>query len=73
MAGKIALSLALLGALVAVGQAQHEPHFVGNRTTIVHLFEWRWDDIAKECERFLGPYGFGGLQVSQSKQIKSCK
>lgn len=31
---------------------------------MVHLFEWKWDDIAAECERFLGPRGFGGIQVS---------
>lgn len=32
--------------------------------TFVHLFEWRWADIATECERFLGPRGFAGVQVS---------
>src|SRR5579872_1760657 len=30
----------------------------------VHLFEWRWTDIATECEQFLGPAGFAGVQVS---------
>jgi alpha-amylase len=30
----------------------------------VHLFEWRWADIAQECERFLGPNGFTAVQVS---------
>ncbi len=34
------------------------------RRTFVHLFEWKWDDIAKECERFLGPKGYAGVQVS---------
>ena len=24
-------------------------------TTFVHLFEWKWEDIATECETFLGP------------------
>nr|CAH7746109.1 unnamed protein product [Callosobruchus chinensis] len=28
------------------------------------MFEWRWDDIANECETFLGPKGFAGVQVS---------
>ncbi len=32
--------------------------------TIVHLFEWRWTDIARECEVWLGPKGFKGVQVS---------
>ncbi|XP_058794696.1 alpha-amylase 2-like isoform X2 [Phymastichus coffea] len=31
---------------------------------MVHLFEWKWKDIAEECERFLGPMGFAGVQVS---------
>ncbi|XP_068633517.1 alpha-amylase 2-like [Battus philenor] len=35
-----------------------------NRTTIVHLFEWKWKDIADECERFLAPKGYGGVQIS---------
>lgn len=30
----------------------------------VHLFEWRWPDIAQECESFLGPSGFTAVQVS---------
>jgi len=30
----------------------------------VHLFEWRWSDIALECERYLGPHGFTAVQVS---------
>ena len=30
----------------------------------VHLFEWRWPDIALECENFLGPKGFTAVQVS---------
>jgi len=31
---------------------------------IVHLFEWRWQDIAKECEAFLGPKGYRAVQIS---------
>ena len=30
----------------------------------VHLFEWRWADVARECEDFLGPKGFTAVQVS---------
>jgi alpha-amylase len=30
----------------------------------VHLFEWRWTDVAKECALFLGPKGFAAVQVS---------
>ena len=33
-------------------------------TTFVHLFEWRWSDVATECETFLGPNGYAAVQVS---------
>ncbi|XP_055383826.1 alpha-amylase 1-like [Condylostylus longicornis] len=35
-----------------------------NRSGIVHLFEWKWDDIALECERFLAPKGYAAVQTS---------
>lgn len=41
-----------------------EPNMVSGRSVIVHLFEWRFDDIAEECETFLGPRGYGGVQTS---------
>lgn len=44
-------------------RGQKNPHYVDNRTTMVHLFEWKFDDIAKECERFLGPAGYAAVQV----------
>ncbi len=34
------------------------------RTVFVHLFEWKWSDVARECETFLGPKGFSAVQVS---------
>lgn len=40
------------------------PQFAANRNGIVHLFEWKFSDIAKECEDYLGPNGFAGVQVS---------
>ena len=42
-----------------VAQAQATP-----RTVFVHLFEWKWTDIAQECENFLGPKGYAAVQVS---------
>ncbi|KAF7359168.1 Alpha-amylase [Mycena sanguinolenta] len=32
--------------------------------TIVQLFEWPWNSVASECTSFLGPAGFGYVQVS---------
>jgi len=36
----------------------------GNRTAFVQLFEWKWTDIARECESYLGPKGFAAVQIS---------
>jgi len=58
------MKLLILVALFGLSLAQHNPNTKQGRTSIVHLFEWRWADIAEECERFLAPNGFGGVQVS---------
>ncbi|XP_068945346.1 alpha-amylase 1B-like [Petaurus breviceps papuanus] len=58
------MRLLLLLAAIEVCWAQYDPHTQKGQTSIVHLFEWRWDDIALECERYLAPNGFGGVQVS---------
>src|SRR5213083_1752595 len=34
----------------------------------VHLFEWKWTDIANECEQVLGPAGFAAVQVSPPEE-----
>lgn len=34
------------------------------RSVIVHLLEWKFTDVGLECERFLGPKGYGAVQVS---------
>ena len=34
----------------------------------VHLFEWKWRDIATECEQTLGPDGFAAVQVSPPQE-----
>lgn len=53
----------ILVAVITVVNGQFDPHQLPDRSTIVHLFEWKWDDIAAECENFLGPKGFAGVQV----------
>jgi alpha-amylase len=35
---------------------------------LVHLFEWKWTDIATECETVLGPAGFYAVQVSPPQE-----
>jgi len=34
----------------------------------VHLFDWKWKDIATECEQVLGPAGFKAVQVSPPQE-----
>lgn len=41
-----------------------DPNTVKGRDVMVHLFQWRYNDIAAECEAFLGPHGYGGVQTS---------
>jgi alpha-amylase len=36
--------------------------------TFVHLFEWRWNDIAAECETVLAPAGYAAVQVSPPQE-----
>ena len=62
----------LLLSVIGFCWAQYAPHTKTGRTSIVHLFEWRWFDIALECERYLAPKGFGGVQVSIVHRI-SCR
>ena len=40
-----------------------EPHCDGKQV-MVHLFEWSWDAIGRECEEVLGPKGYCGVQIS---------
>ena len=35
---------------------------------MVHLFEWKWTDIAAECETVLGPSGVHAVQVSPPQE-----
>lgn len=63
------LFILLLAALCATAPAAKvydtydDPHTWVNRTVMVHLFEWKWTDIARECEEFLQYYGYGAVQV----------
>ena len=38
------------------------------RTVAIQMFEWPWQDIAKECEVYLGPTGFAAVQVSPPQE-----
>ncbi|KAJ2914099.1 hypothetical protein MD484_g6321, partial [Candolleomyces efflorescens] len=43
------------------------PLRVGNQV-IVQMFGWNWDSIGRECANFLGPNGYGFVQVSPPQE-----
>lgn len=61
---KLLLLPLLLAVTLDLAASQWNPNNQKDRQAMVHLFEWKWDDIAAECKRFLGPKGFAGVQVS---------
>lgn len=61
---KVVASTALLLILASFSVAQKNTHYEEGRSTIVHLFEWKFSDIAAECENFLQYHGFGAVQAS---------
>ncbi|XP_042856311.1 uncharacterized protein LOC122242943 [Penaeus japonicus] len=61
---KFSLVLAAWWASGCAADVGYENPACGGNTVIVHLFEWRWTDVALECERFLAHAGYCGVQVS---------
>lgn len=45
-------------------------HIIDGRSGIVSLFEWKFNDIANECQ-FLGENGYGAVQVSPVHESKA--
>ena len=41
-----------------------EPKPSAPADVFVQMFEWRWNDIAAECENVLGPAGYAAIQTS---------
>jgi hypothetical protein len=40
----------------------------GSKTVIIQMFEWNWVSIAAECKNFIGPAGYGFVQVSPPQE-----
>ncbi len=59
---KIITHTLLTASLILTGTSQVQA--APQPTTFVHLFEWNWQDIAQECEQYLGPQGYAAVQVS---------
>jgi alpha-amylase len=59
---------ALSGALCALGLGGFvlpaSATTLNASDTYVQLFEWSWNDIATECTQWLGPQGYGAVQIS---------
>ncbi|MDO2949430.1 alpha amylase C-terminal domain-containing protein [Aeromonas simiae] len=45
-------------------------HSAAAEGVMVHLFQWKFNDIANECEKVLGPKGFGGVQITPPAEHK---
>jgi len=52
----------------ALGVTMALPTHQAHAGAFVHLFEWKWSDVAQECENFLGPKGFSAVQVSPPQE-----
>lgn len=62
------VQVALFASLAIAANCQFQPNLYHYRSGIVELFEWCWADVAKECERYLSPLKFGGVQVSPASE-----
>ncbi len=68
--GLLAGALALAAGCASSGDSEDDDGLDGaimqdaSRVAFVHLFEWKWTDIARECETYLGPKGFTAVQIS---------
>lgn len=40
----------------------------GTKKVIANLFEWNWPSVGNECKNFLGPRGYGYVQVSPPQE-----
>ena len=67
--GRMKLFPVVIFIVTAQVRGHKDPHVLQGRSAIVHLFEWKFADIATECENFLGPKGYAGVQVNWIKYI----
>jgi alpha-amylase len=65
--GVVALVAGLLAVPVGAAAAAVAAT-AGPRQVIANLFEWNWNSVAAECRDFLGPHGYGYVQVSPPQE-----
>jgi len=59
----------LIGIAVSRSQYYGTYYCRPGRDVAVHLFEWKWTDVEKECS-WLAQHGFCAVQVSESNAYK---
>ncbi|KAJ7093195.1 glycoside hydrolase superfamily [Mycena epipterygia] len=60
--------LSMDSAFTAAGSKVFRRSPSKGNNAIVQLFEWPWDSVASECTSFLGPAGYGYVQVSPASE-----
>lgn len=59
------LWLAILATgMLGFGVSAQASAALNSNQTSVQMFHWSWNNIAKECTNFLGPQGYGAVQIS---------
>ncbi|KAH9979341.1 glycoside hydrolase [Lactifluus volemus] len=58
------IPLALILSFVALARSAPS----GSKVVIAQMFEWTWNSVAAECTSFLGPAGYGFVQVSPAQE-----
>ncbi|KAF8883882.1 glycoside hydrolase family 13 protein [Gymnopilus junonius] len=58
--------LGLSGSAANYALQQRAP--TGPKAVIIEMFEWNWDSVAAECTNFIGPAGYGFVQVSPPQE-----
>lgn len=61
-----AVTAAVLTPVAGAAPAPAAPS--GAKDVIANLFEWNWNSVARECKEFLGPRGYGYVQVSPPQE-----
>ena len=65
-----AIVAAILGLYGAAPAAFAANVTFNSPVTSVQMFHWRWADLATECTNFIGPQGYGAVQISPPHAAK---
>jgi alpha-amylase len=65
------LAAAILAGLALGLMAPVHAAALNPADTSMQMFRWRWNDIARECTNWLGPQGYGAVQVSPPHASRS--